>query len=60
MKRIHRMTDMMRGRSTMARQARWIIPTVGRLVMPLALPMLGRFVLGLDHEVASRLGAPHG
>ena len=52
MKKIHRMTDVMRGRSAAGKAARVLAPTLGRLVMPLALPTLARFVLGLDHEVA--------
>lgn len=51
MRRIQRMTDLMRGRSTVARWARTFVPLVAPVVAPLALPAARRFVLGLDHEV---------
>ncbi len=51
MRRIERLTGVMRGRSLPARAARWVIPAVGPALLPLALPTLRRFVLGLDHPV---------
>jgi 2-polyprenyl-6-methoxyphenol hydroxylase-like FAD-dependent oxidoreductase len=51
MRQIDRLTGVMRGHSFPARAARWVVPTVGPALLPLALPTLRRFVLGLDHPV---------
>ena len=51
MRRIDRLTGVMRGHSLLARAARWVVPAVGPALLPLALPTLRRFVLGLDHPV---------
>jgi len=51
MRRIDRLTEVMRGQSFPARAARWVVPAVGPSLLPLALPTLRRFMLGLDHPV---------
>lgn len=51
MRKIDRLTGLLRGRSVPARLARWVVPAIGPALLPLALPTLRRFVLGLDHAV---------
>ena len=51
MKKIARMTDVMRGRSVPARLARHVVPHLAPRVQPKILPALGRFVLGVDHPL---------
>lgn len=51
MRRIDRLTGVMRGHSLAARAARRLVPTLGPALLPLALPTLRRFMLGLDHSV---------